>query len=179
MKNTCYCIIILLVSCNCTDQSKKKAPPISFDFVHFDDKNFTRLLYDSITPSFADSLLNQVKKENCTKIIQVTNSSDSSIWLFYFNRNIPKLAPEKISNFSIDSNNHAQIQGDQIVELFGTEVIEIKPKSNKSFLTCPYLPSGCSYYEMNFPYTKQKNSNAFEKYVLKCRFQGDSLLKID
>jgi hypothetical protein len=180
MKNIFICLIsILITGCNIPNANDKKMTQISFDFVHFDDKNFVELLSDSITHSFADSLLNQVKKENCTKIIKVTNSSDSSIWLFYFNRNIPKLSPEKISNFSIDSNNHVQIQGDQIVELFGTEVIEIKPKSNKSFLTCPYLPSGYSCYEMDFPYIKQKNSNVFEKYVLKCRFQGDSLLKID
>ena len=177
MKNTFfYLVVFLFVGCHTTDNQHRKSL-ISFDFITFDDVEFKKLLNDSITDSFADTLFNQVKRENCIKIIKVTNSSDSSIWVYYFDRNIPKLSPEKIKNYTLDSNNHAQIQGDVIIELFGATLLEIKPKSNKSFLTCPRVREGYSYYELDFPYSKQKNVDSFDKYVLKCQLQGDSLVK--
>ena len=180
MKNTIkYLLLTIVFGCNTPNTNDKKIASLSFDFVNFNEKEFKQMLNDKTTASFADTLLNQVRKEDCLKIIKVTNSSDSSIWVYYFNWRIPKLSPEKISNYTIDNTNHAQIQGDMIVELFGATMIEIKPKSNKSFLTCPYLENGYDYYEMDFSYSKQKNVDTFDKYVLKCRVQGDSFIKIE
>ena len=174
-----YLLFFFILSCNTPSTRDKKTRPISFDFVNFNEKTFKTILNDSITDSFADTLLNQVRKENCLKIIKITNSSDSSIWIYYFNRSIPTLSPEKIKNFTVDSSNNAQIQGDVIVELFGATTFEIKPKSNKSFLTCPRVREGYAYYELDFSYSKQKNADSFDKYVLKCYLQGDSLVKIE
>jgi hypothetical protein len=171
--------LMFIVGCQSTDKTDVKKTLISFDLAPFDANKFRELLADSISVSFADTLINQIQKEHCLQFITVKNSSDSSIWVFYFNRNIPKLSPEKITNYSLDSANNSQIKGDQIIELFGAELMEIKPNQTKVFLSCPYLPNGYSYYEMAFSYAKQKNARTFETYILKCRFQRDLLVKIE
>ena len=180
MKNTIkYLLLIVIFGCNTRNINDKKTASISFDFVDFDEKKFKQLLNDTTTAAFADTLLNQVREEKCLKIIKITNASDSSIWVFYFNWHLPQLFPERIINYTIDSANHAQVQGDALGELFGAKIIEIKPKSNKSFLTCPSLQREYDYYEMNFSYSKKKNVDTYDKYVLKCRIKGDSLIKIE